>query len=312
MFNKFSTKSLIITFAVLLIVVTLFLIKDSIQGERSFPSNIVSIDTAKVTAIYLYPKSINHNKVKIYKEGNVWKVLLTNNKSAIVPNIKAQHLLSQILSIKPTSVAAESADKWKDFNVDTSGTRVEVFDGSDNVLDFTIGKFAYRQPQSMSTYIRVGNDKNVYLTDGFLDLTFNHGADYFRDNTLINDDYNNWNKVTFTYPADSSFQLIKKNNLWFINNRQTDSAVVVNYLRSISNLSQYFYVDNPAPQQLMKAKFTLSIQSSALGLINVYAYGDTSDCIINSSQNPDSYFDGEKENFWKRVFVGKEHFISKK
>ncbi len=313
MFNKFSTKSLIITFAALLIIVAAFLIKDSLQGERSFPSSIISLDTSKVTAINLYPKSLNHREVRIFKDGNEWKVQLPNdNNTAKVPLSKVQQLLSQILSIKPVSVAAESASKWKDFQVDTAGTRVKVFEGSDDVLDLTIGKFAYRQPQSMSTYIRVNDDKNVYLTNGFLDMTFNHDADYFRDNTVINDDYNNWYKLTFTYPADSSFQLIRKNNSWLINGKQTDSSAAVNYLRSISNISQYFYIDNPSQQQLQKAKYTLSIQSNALGLINVFAYGDTSSIIINSSQNRDSYFDGKKENFWQRIFVGKGHFFTSK
>ena len=310
MFAKFSTKWLITTFIILLAIVAIFLIKDSLQGERTFPKSIISIDTSKVTAIEFYPKITNHKAVKLFRQGNSWAVSLGNNRTASVPLSKVQEILSQILSIKPESVASMSRNKWKDFNVDTSGILVKVYEGSNNSLSFVIGKFVYRQPQSMSSYIRVNNDNNVYLTNGFLDLTFNHVADYFRDNTVINDDYENWNKLTFTYPADSSFQLIRKNNLWYINGKPADSASTIKYFQSISNLSQYFYVKDPTSQQLGKAKYVLTIQSSVLGIINVFAYGYNNNLIINSSQNSSSYFDGSKENFWQKLYISSKYLIS--
>ncbi len=310
MFAKYSTKSLLITFLILLGIVSFFLIKDSLQGDRTFPKSIISIDTSKVTAIEIYPRITNHKAVKIIKKGNSWVLDLANNQTALVPISKVKNILSQILSIKPESVASMDRNEWKDFNVDTSGTLVKVYEGSNNSLSLVIGKFIYKQPQSMSSYIRVNSDKDVYLTNGFLDLTFNHTADYFRDNTVINDDYENWNKLTFTYPADSSFQLIRKNNLWTINGKPTDSTSTIKYLQSISNLSQYFYVNNPSNLQLGKAKYVLTIQSSALGVINVFAYSTNNKLIINSSQNSSSYFDGDKENFWQKLFISSKYLIS--
>ena len=310
MFAKYSTKSLLITFLILLGIVSFFLIKDSLQGDRTFPKSIISIDTSKVTAIEIYPRITNHKAFKIIKKGNSWVLDLANNQTALVPISKVKNILSQILSIKPESVASMDRNEWKDFNVDTSGTLVKVYEGSNNSLSLVIGKFIYKQPQSMSSYIRVNSDKDVYLTNGFLDLTFNHTADYFRDNTVINDDYENWNKLTFTYPADSSFQLIRKNNLWTINGKPTDSTSTIKYLQSISNLSQYFYVNNPSNLQLGKAKYVLTIQSSALGVINVFAYSTNNKLIINSSQNSSSYFDGDKENFWQKLFISSKYLIS--
>ena len=57
MFNKLSTKTLIILFAGLLIVVAAFLFNDAKHGERSFRKDLVNIDTAKVTSINIYPKT---------------------------------------------------------------------------------------------------------------------------------------------------------------------------------------------------------------------------------------------------------------
>jgi hypothetical protein len=312
MVNRLSIKTLGITFFVLLIVVAIFLIYDAKHGESSFRYNIVSVDTASVTSISIFPKSFNHKEVKIFKEGSLWKVNPAGSKTVVVPFPKVQELLIQLASIKPLRIAAQSADKWDEFKVDSSGTRVKVFEGNKNTLDMTIGKFTYQQPKSMTTYIRVSGDDNVYLVNGFLDFSFNHDADYFRDDNVIKDDYENWSKLTFTYPADSSYQLVKTNGRWEINGMGVDSAKIFSYIASISNLSIPNFINNADQSLLNKAKYTLRIQSSALGFINVSAYEDSTELAIISSQHKETCFDGKKADAWKRIFAGKSSFIEKK
>jgi hypothetical protein len=312
MVNRLSIKTLGITFFVLLVVVAIFLIYDAKHGESSFRYNIVSVDTASVTSISIFPKSFNHKEVKIFKEGSLWKVNPAGSKTVGVPFPKVQELLIQLTSIKPLRVAAQSADKWDEFKVDSSGTRVKVFEGNKNTLDMTIGKFTYQQPKSMTTYIRVSGDDNVYLVNGFLDFSFNHNADYFRDDNVIKDDYENWSKLTFTYPADSSYQLVKTNGHWEINGKGVDSAKIFSYIASISNLSIPNFINNADQSLLNKAKYTLRIQSSALGFINVSAYEDSTELAIISSQHKETCFDGKKADAWKRIFAGKSSFIEKK
>jgi len=312
MVNRLSIKTLGITFFVLLVVVAIFLIYDAKHGESSFRYNIVSVDVASVTSISIFPKSFNHKEVKIFKEGSLWKVNPAGSKTVVVPFPKVQELLIQLASIKPLRIAAQSADKWDEFKVDSSGTRVKVFEGNKNTLDMTIGKFAYQQPKSMATYIRVSGDDNVYLVNGFLDFSFNHDADYFRDDNVIKDDYENWSKLTFTYPADSSYQLVKTNGRWEINGKGVDSAKIFSYIASISNLSIPNFINNADQSLLNKAKYTLRIQSSALGFINVSAYEDSTELAIISSQHKETCFDGKKADAWKRIFAGKSSFIEKK
>jgi len=312
MINKLSTKTLILIFVVLLAVVAIFIIYDSSHGERSFRNTLVSIDTAKVTSINIYPKATHHKEVHIFKEGNYWKVKLTDGKDVEIPKSKINQLLSQLLLFQPVGVAAQSKDKWKEFQVDTSGTRVEVYQGSNNTADITIGKFTYHRPNNMMTYVRVGGDDNVYEVLGFMNFEFNHNADYFRDDHVIYDNLNNWNKLSFSYPGDSSFVLTKLKNHWEIGGQRVDSSNAANYLNTISNLTDPNFIDDPPESLLRKAKYTLTIQSSSLGGITVAAFADSSRMAVNSTQYPDTYFDGKKNNFWKRLFVGKKHFFKSK
>ncbi len=312
MINKLSNKTLILIFAVLLAVVVIYMIYDSSHGDRSFRNELVSIDTAKVTSINIYPKVTHHKKVNIYKEGNYWNVKLADGKNASVPQSKIKELLSGLLRIQPIGLAAQNKDKWKEFQVDSSGTEVEVYQGNNKTADIILGKFTYHRPNNMMTYVRVVGDDNVYEVLGFMNFEFNHDASYFRDGHVINDNNKNWSKLSFAYPGDSSFVLAKVKNKWQLNGNKVDSATVAGYLNSISDITDQNFINNPPQSILSKAKYTLTIQSSSVGGITVTAFANDSSLIITSSQYPDTYFNGKKNNFWNRIFVGKSKFYKSK
>ena len=313
MFNKLSNKTLLILFIILLVIVAAFLFYDSKHGERSFRKDLVNIDTAQVTSINIYPKITHHKLVKIFKEGNNWKVDIPNNKTAFVPKQKINEIFRELLSIEPLSVAALGKNKWKEYQVDdSSGTEIKVFEGGNNTLDLTIGKFAFRRPKTMLSYVRVSGDDNVYQINGMPGFLFNQNADYFRDGRVINDNYSNWTKLSFTYPGDSSFVLEKKNKNWMIGSQMADSAKTVNLLRPLSDLTNQDFADNFDQNLLSKAAYTLTINSSAKGGITVTAFISPKDTLINSSTNPDAYFDAGKNSLLKQIFRGKRDFFKKK
>ena len=309
MFNKVSNKSLLAVFGVLIIIAVVYILVEADRGERSFKTDIVNIDTAKVTAISIYPRAVNHREVRLYKEGNDnWKVNLADNETANVPESKIKSLLDMLVQVKPTRVAAQDKSKWAEFKVDSAGTRVKVFEGDNNTLDLIVGKFSFQQPRQMNTYVRLNGDDEVYETQGFLDMAFNQKPDYFRNNVLVSADPSGWKKLTFTYP-DSSFELVKNGNEWTINGTKTDSIKTAGYLRTLSHLSSTSFVDNAASNSLGKADYTLTIESASKGAIMLTAYNDSSATIITSTENDGAYFNGAQNNLFQKVFIGKGHLL---
>lgn len=308
MFNKVSNKNLVIVLGVLIIIAAVYIIIESNRGEGTFKANLVDIDTLKVTAVSIYPRATNHREVRLYKEGKNWKVKLDNNLTADVPENKIKTLLTLLVQVKPTRVAAQDKSRWAEFKVDTAGTRVKVFEGNDNTLDLIVGKFSFQQPRQMNTFVRLNGEDEVYETEGFLDMALNQKPDYYRNNTLVNDDPANWKKLTFTYP-DSSFELIKDNNSWTIGGNKTDSAKTANYLRILSHLSSTSFVDNPSDAETGHAKYTLAIESGALGGIVISAYGDSTGTIVASSENEGAFFNGKQNNLIQKLFIGKNHLL---
>lgn len=309
MFRTVNNKILGLIFGILLLLVIFLLLFEGGKDERTFREALVDIDTTAVTEILIYPKSQEYKEVKLFKEGESWLVTLPLGGSAKVSDQKIREVITQLLAIKPNRLAAREESKWNELQVDSTGSRVKVYEGSKLALDLVIGRFSFKQPRSMNTFVRLYNDKDVYEVDGFLDMTFNQGANVFRDGTIIKSDFNNWQQLQFNYPADSSFQLVKSGNNWLINGSNADSAKTVNYLRRLASLSNNSFVDDITIDPNSKPTFSLNITTTDLQFIEVKGFQDSTSFIINSSQNPEAWFDGS--NLSKTIFVSKSNFINK-
>ncbi|MBT8377598.1 MAG: DUF4340 domain-containing protein [Ignavibacteria bacterium] len=304
---KINNRTLGILFAILLVIVIFFVFVDSGKNERTFRQFLVNIDTTAVTEILIYPKSQNHKEVKLFKANGGWKVNLPNGASANVAESRISDLFKQLIAILPKRLAARDEAKWNEFQVDSTGSRVKVIQGMDVTLDLVIGRFSFQQPRTMNTFVRLYNDTDVYEVDGFLDMTFNQGANSFRDGTILNDDFNNWKQLQFNYPADSSFQLIKTGSDWFVNGLKADSTKAINYLRRLSQLSNTTFVDDFDSTNIISPTYLLNISTTDLKFIELKGFVNEDHYLVRSTENPEVYFDGNSVG--KTIFVGKSEFL---
>ncbi len=308
MFNNNSNKTLWIVSAILLVAVILIFTTESTKKERSFRKELVSIDTMLVSQISLFPKSQKGKEIILKKTNNDWEVTADGRKKYLVPKSKIDNLLNQLLAIQPKRIAARSKDKWGEYQIDSASTRVVVKQGSDEVLDLLIGKFAFQQPRSMSTFVKLVSDTDVYEVDGFLEMTFNKDINSFRNEVVVKSDKSKWNKLKFeSENIEESFEMVKMNNDWFVDGIKTDSVKTDQALNSLSNLSNSVFVDIDKaifPKQTAK----LIIQLESEDPIVLTAFQDSTNYIIQSSLNSESSFDGKSVG--EKIFFNKSSLFS--
>lgn len=292
MFNKFTNKKLTYTFIALLIIVAAVIFVDSNSKESTFDQEIVSIDTSAVSRIIIYPKLQKHQEVKLLKENGKWKVQVSSDKFKPVSAEKVKELINTAVKIQPLRLAAKNSSKWKDFQVDTSGTRVEFYEGSEKTLDIVIGKFTFQQPRNMTTFVRLTDDQNVYAVDGFLEFIFNKPVESFRNETIVKLNSDELKKITLSYKPDSSFVLERLNNNWQINGKPADSAKVADYVRTLSSLSSTDFADLIQIPDQTSASLNIETNDNKTISLSVFQYNQR--YILKSSKNNDEIFIADK------------------
>lgn len=318
MYKKSKINTLFIVFVILLIIVAVIKLIEYSSGDRTFKSDIASIDTSAVTIIKFYAKSENFKEVKLEKAGKAWKILYEKKTMSADKNT-IKSLLSELSKMKVEQIAATDKSKWKDYQVDEKqGTRVKIEGKGDLLSDFIIGKFSYsRSPNpymrqgSMATYVRFMNDDKVYAVSGYLSMAFNRGVNSFRNGQLTNLKKDNISKFSFIYPGDSSFVLVKNGKKWMINDGFADSAKAENYINRICRLYNENFIDDFVLSNLAKPYCTIRIEGSNFNLVEIKSYNidPSHKSIITSTMNESEKFDGNKNNFFGTTFVGKSKLL---
>lgn len=289
----------------ILVYVSLKVFKNT-SRSKSFRQELVQIDTAQVSKLVI---SKSGESFQVMKEDGSWEVTLSDNKTVDATASSVKNALSTLLSIRPDRIATRDPEKWSDYQVDTAGTRVQVFEGNKNTLDMIIGRFGVQGQRQFHTFVRLEGDDEVYAANDFMGISFPSEPKSFRNSRFLEMKTDSIARITFQYPADSSYILSKRDSIWFIGSQLADSASVAGYLSDLRFISSTEFVDDVNPDLLINPVFKVNIEtnqgdSKILEAFTNPKYG----YIFHSSYNPDNYFADEKLN--ARIFVGKESLLN--
>lgn len=323
MFNKLNTRALLILVLVLLVIVFVIKYFDAKKGDRTFKSELVTIDTSRVDEILFFPLNNVQETVNLKKSGNHWELKL-DDKYVKADSRVVNNLLTMLLNLKPERVAATNESQWDKYEVgDSTGVQVQIKQSGEVVSDLIIGKFSYQQPEAgsqqqnpyqqqkgkMTSYVRLNKENEVYAVDGYLKMNFTMDMNNYRDKTLVNVSKNDITKLMFDYPADSSFTLVKEGENWMVDGMQADSVEMVSYISSVSRIMNYDFVDNVKYSGNPIYKLTIEGNNFSPVILTAFPADTTNKFIITSSVNPDGKFSGAKSGLTEKIFTAKGRFI---
>ena len=188
------------------------------------------------------------------------------------------------------------------------------------LADVYIGKFSYTQPAqpanpyqrpqgTMSTFVRLNGEKEVYAVDGYLSMTFNRSITDYRDSKVLQVQKDKIQQISVTNPG-GNYTLTHNNDLWMIDGLQTDSASVAKFISGLTYLRSTNYKNDDA-QPVFSPNFNMQIQGeNGVLLANIDGYyTDSTNITITSSSNPGTYFDGTKTALFNKLFKNKSEFL---
>ena len=321
MLSKFlNTRTLLILLVVL--VGIYFIATLTKKEDRTFQSQIVEVDTAKITKIQIIPKINGGDEISITRSGNDWN-LESKGKSYKPDESSIQSILNELVNLRTERVAATDASKWTQFEVtDSTATRLKVYDGADVMADLYLGKFSYtqspqqnqyqRQQPKMFTHVRPNGDDKVYVVEGMIKMTIQPNLKTYRAKDLAAVDPADITKVSFNYP-DMSFTVANENNHWMINGTPADSAKTARFINKFRKLTSNNFIDEVQGEDGAKP-YIVTLEGNNFIPIELRAIpaDSVNQFVVTSSLLPDTKFSGGKNKLFERVFVQPSEFIEEK
>lgn len=279
--------------------------------ESNLRKDLLTLDTAKIDEIKILPSKERTEELRLVREGNLWKVIKgTRQEPASKTSVK--NLLSS-LNMVAQQMVSRKKEKWEEFNVGTNSTHVTVFNEGNKLADFHVGKLGFTQNSSGGfggsyTYVRLSDEDQVYSVDGFLEPTFNSTFNDWRDKTLSKLKKEDVIKLSFNYPADSSFVVEKRDSVWYTAADRVDPSKIENLLNLLAAKYASEFADGFTPSSPPTA--TLQVDSKAGNLLKIEAWKkDESEWILSSSQQKGIYFSDKGSSVTKDVFVGRKKLL---
>lgn len=294
---KNNTIKLLGVLSVLVVVYLIITFTGNQSRSKSFRTELVAIDTASVSRIVIESPSGSTEVIKT--GGNAWRVALPDGTNKPAMSSAVTNLLTSLEGIKPTRIVARTENKWKDYSVDSTGTRVRIYEDSENTLDIIIGRFGVEGQRQFYTHVRLAAENDVYIANDFMGISIAKSANEFRNNNLLRLKKDSLTQVAFNYP-DSAFTLFQENGRWTSSQLDLDSASVTGYLQGLSYVNSKNFADvNDLGTPELNVTFSFSNQPE----IQVSAFRKDNDWILSSSENSDEYFIDAA--LFEKIFVGR-------
>jgi hypothetical protein len=268
--------------------------------ESNLDTRAFHVDTTGIDRITLTP-SAERTKIVFTKNGNTWKV----SRGQVMYNAdpgRIRLLLSGLSSLIPERIVSRKTGKWNEYQVgDTTGTTVIAFSHGKEIAHFTIGK-----ESADATFARKNSDKEVYAISGNIAASFNRKFNDWRDHSLLRVNADDVRKIRFTYPADSSFVLSKKEKLWMVNDTAADSVKTRSYLDKLRLKEVSNFADDFSPTTSPDVTLTIEADSS----IAIKGWrASFSNWILTSNLQPGVYFSDEGNVVARDLFAARRQFI---
>jgi hypothetical protein len=319
--KKLNNKTLIIILVVLVGIFAVVRIFRTPAQRSNLKKELVSVDTASVTQIKVTPKS-EGSELIFTREGKNW-TLKKGEKTYNLEQSSVKGMLGQLVKLAPQKMVSRKKEKWNDYQVGDSSTRVQLIAGSETVADLKIGRIGFNQnPAQMQqqqyggggfgggfTYVRVADEDEVYTVDGFLESSFNRGLNDWRNKTLIRMESDAITKISFNYP-DSGFVAEKRDKKWWIGSMATDSTKIKAYLNQLGFKNASIFADDFVPNR--QADLNLVVQGATSTLATLQAWKRENDWVFASSQQPNVYFSSEGSGLFQTLFAKQKDLVEAK
>jgi hypothetical protein len=261
---KKNTYMLMGLFVCLLIAAYLVLQK---PGERSADSAttglLFTLDSLSVDKIDIKTTA---SSLVLEKRGVEWFVAQPVNYRA--DQAAVGQFIHQIKNVEIKNVVSDKPEKHSVFQVDTTGTRITVFEKGIEKASFILGKMAANYSES---YVRRSHSNDVLIVDGVSSYTFSRPVKDWRDKSVMTTPKENIKEIQYQY-GDTAFTVAFIDSAWVVGKEKVQQSVIDGILSSLSNLQADDFIDSTVSPKVtaMVAYAGVQLRFSFNKILNKY------------------------------------------
>jgi len=217
-----ATKTLAIVFAGSVLLAVAASWEGGASSSAAFEEELLAVDTSSVRAVEI--ERPNAPPIRLTRSENQWSVSPNDETSYPASSETVQRLLNDLTTLQVAAVPTRQADKHPRYDVDSTGTLVRMFGADGEPLGgLIVGRTRVRQPQGQAnqrpmqrmqrrrgtevSYVRVPDRPDVYSVERGLQSVVNRDVEAWRDKVIWSVDRSQIQRIDFSFPADSSFQM---------------------------------------------------------------------------------------------------------
>lgn len=285
----------------------------------SISNTFPKIDPYEIVGIKIYAAADDFKETYLYLNGNQWRALSGTIDAPLQPD-RIEVVFEELIKLNATRVAAVSKDQWANLEIsDSLATRMVLFNKKGVFLDFLVGKFQYKTPEIKPldpkvkietkgiTYVRKHGEKRVYSAENFFGPTFNQKAEVWRNQYILYLNVDALQKMVFVDALGIGYEVDIKDYQMYIDGKIIPLENAGAYIGIIRSLKYAIFADGFTPTS--QPALTAIYQVEGMDPVIVKAYEDEMGrTVLNSSQNPESYFYDHDGAITNQLFLSKEEF----
>ena len=154
------TKNLKIAFIVLVVLTGVYLLNIRSQGKLESTSTAIFTDDPE--DVFKILIQMGEEAVELARIDTVWRI--SGNDTLVTKPRSIENLFDKVLKVNRGTIISANPEKYDKYSVDDStGTHLAII----NSKGETVGYYVFGRSKSdySRSYIRIGDDPNVYLAD---------------------------------------------------------------------------------------------------------------------------------------------------
>ena len=241
--------------AAVFVALVLILIVQQVQRRKivvAGPAETIQVDPEKVTRVAIRTQD---GRVELERMGSEWKLTQPVEYPANADLVNG--MLKAVQELDLVDVISSNPGTRSTYQVDSTGTTVEVWTGDKQALGLVVGKST---SDWSHTFVRHVDGNDVYRADGVLTHQFNRRADDWRDKTILNLDEPAIHSVVISYPKErKQFAVVRSDSThWGVRTAAgtTQPGDSLTIARLVSSAARLMTVNFATPAEAAAADFT--------------------------------------------------------